>query len=90
MKTSRPGVVALAFNPSTWDVESDGFLSSRPAWSTKWVPGQPGRHKYKKKKYKKKKKKKKESWYREILGSSLLLVGHKYLVLKEQEYVFNW
>jgi hypothetical protein len=20
-----------------------GFLSSRPAWSTKWVPGQPGR-----------------------------------------------
>ena len=35
-------VVAHAFNPSTW--EAGGFLSSRPAWSTKWVPGQPGTH----------------------------------------------
>jgi hypothetical protein len=30
-----------AFNPSTWEAEAGGFLSSRPAWSTKWVPGQP-------------------------------------------------
>jgi hypothetical protein len=22
--------------------EAGGFLSSRPAWSTEWVPGQPG------------------------------------------------
>jgi len=29
-----PGVVALAFNPSTWEAEAGGFLSSRPAWST--------------------------------------------------------
>ena len=29
------GVAALAFNPSTWEAEADGFLSSRPAWSTK-------------------------------------------------------
>jgi hypothetical protein len=36
------GVVAHAFNPSTWEAEAGGFLSSRPAWSTKWVPGQPG------------------------------------------------
>jgi hypothetical protein len=29
-----PGVVAHAFNPSTWEAEAGGFLSSRPAWST--------------------------------------------------------
>jgi hypothetical protein len=39
-----PGVVAHAFNPSTWEAEAGGFLSSRPAWSTEWVPGQPGLH----------------------------------------------
>jgi hypothetical protein len=27
-------VVAHAFNPSTWEAEVGGFLSSRPAWST--------------------------------------------------------
>jgi hypothetical protein len=37
--------VAHAFNPSTWEAEAGGFLSSRPAWSTEWVPGQPGLHK---------------------------------------------
>jgi hypothetical protein len=37
-------MVAHAFNTSTWEVEAGGFLSSRPAWSTKWVPGQPGLH----------------------------------------------
>jgi hypothetical protein len=31
----KPGVVAHAFNPSTWEAEAGGFLSSRPAWSTK-------------------------------------------------------
>jgi hypothetical protein len=36
------GVVAHTFNPSTREAEAGGFLSSRPAWSTKWVPGQPG------------------------------------------------
>jgi hypothetical protein len=35
-------MVAHAFNPSTWEAEAGGFLSSRPSWSTKWVPGQPG------------------------------------------------
>jgi major histocompatibility complex class I len=29
------GVVAHAFNPNTWEAEAGGFLSSRPAWSTK-------------------------------------------------------
>jgi hypothetical protein len=37
-------VVAHAFNPSTWEAEAGRFLNSRPAWSTKWVPGQPGLH----------------------------------------------
>jgi hypothetical protein len=36
--------MAYAFNPSTWEAEAGGFLSSRPAWSTEGVPGQPGLH----------------------------------------------
>jgi major histocompatibility complex class I len=32
---TKPGVVAHAFNPSTGEAEAGGFLSSRPAWSTK-------------------------------------------------------
>jgi hypothetical protein len=28
-------VVAHTFNPSTWEAEAGGFLSSKPAWSTK-------------------------------------------------------
>jgi hypothetical protein len=36
-------VVAHAFNPSTQEAEGGEFLSSRPACSTKWVPGQPGK-----------------------------------------------
>jgi hypothetical protein len=35
-------MVAHAFNPSTPEAEAGGFLSSRPAWSTEWVPGQTG------------------------------------------------
>jgi hypothetical protein len=34
-------VVAYTFNLRTWEAEASGFLSSRPAWSKKWVPGQP-------------------------------------------------
>jgi hypothetical protein len=29
-------VVAHVFNPSTWEAEAGGFLSSRLAWSTEW------------------------------------------------------
>jgi hypothetical protein len=36
------GMVAHTFNPSTREAEAGGFLSSRPAWSTKWFPGQSG------------------------------------------------
>ena len=57
----EPGVVAHAFNPSTWEAEAGGFQSLRPAWSTDRVPGQPGlyRETLSRKKKKKKKKKKK-------------------------------
>jgi hypothetical protein len=37
-------VVAHVFNPSTWEAEAGGFLSSRTAWSTESVPEQPGIH----------------------------------------------
>jgi hypothetical protein len=37
-------VTAHTFNPSTWEAETGGFLSSRPVWSTECVPGQPGLH----------------------------------------------
>jgi hypothetical protein len=35
LKDVIPGVVAHAFNPSAQEAEASGFLSSRPAWSTK-------------------------------------------------------
>jgi hypothetical protein len=35
-------MVGHAFNPSTREAEAGRFLSSKPAWSTKWVPGHPG------------------------------------------------
>ena len=35
-------MVAHAFNPSTWEAEAGRFLNLRPAWSTEWVPRQPG------------------------------------------------
>jgi hypothetical protein len=38
-------MVAHTFDPSTWEAEAGGFLSSRPAWSTEWFPEQPGLHK---------------------------------------------
>jgi hypothetical protein len=34
-KKNSWGVVAHAFNPSTWEAEAGGFPSLRPAWSTK-------------------------------------------------------
>jgi hypothetical protein len=50
-------MLAHAFNPSTWEAEAGGFLSSRPAWSKEWVPGQPGLHRETLSQKKKKKKK---------------------------------
>jgi hypothetical protein len=34
--------VVHTFNPSTQEAEAGRFLSSRPAWSTKWVPDSQG------------------------------------------------
>ena len=31
----RRAVLVHAFNPSTWEAEAGGFLTSRPAWSIK-------------------------------------------------------
>jgi hypothetical protein len=36
-------VVVHAFNPSTWEAEAGGFLSSRPAWSTAWSTARTAR-----------------------------------------------
>jgi hypothetical protein len=41
---SRWAVVALPFSLSTQEAEAGRFLSSRPACSTKLVPGHPGLH----------------------------------------------
>jgi hypothetical protein len=40
--TKKLGMVVHAFNLNTGEAEAGRFLSLRPAWSTKWVPGQPG------------------------------------------------
>ena len=39
-------MAAHVFNPSNREAEAEagGFLSSRPAWSTEQIPGQPGLH----------------------------------------------
>jgi hypothetical protein len=37
-------MVTPTFNSSTREAEASRFLSSRPAWSTKWVSGQPQLH----------------------------------------------
>jgi hypothetical protein len=34
LKMWEPGMMAHAFNPSTWEAEAGGFLSLRTAWST--------------------------------------------------------
>ena len=43
-KTTSWVVVVHAFHPSTWEAEAGRALSSRPAWSTEWVPGWPAIH----------------------------------------------
>ena len=55
-----PGVVVYAFNPSTWEAEAGGFLSSSPACSTEWIPGQDSQGNTEKPCLEKTKKEKKE------------------------------
>ena len=37
-------LVVHAFNNSTWEAEAARFVSSKPAWTSPWAPGQPGLH----------------------------------------------
>jgi hypothetical protein len=34
LKNTFSQAVVAVFNPSTWEAEAGGFLTSRPAWST--------------------------------------------------------
>jgi hypothetical protein len=69
-------MVEHAFNPSTQEVEAGRFLSSRPAWSTKWVPGQPGLHREtlsRKKKWKQQQKNLSSTHTEKIFSQDLIL-----------------
>jgi hypothetical protein len=57
------------FNPSTWEAEAGWFLSLRPAWSTKWIPGQPGLYR---ETLSQKKKKKNTNWSRRQVACCLV------------------
>ena len=54
--TGAGAVLAHAFNPSTWEAETGGFLSSRPAWFTEFQDSQGYTEKLCLEKKKKKKK----------------------------------
>lgn len=41
-KSFKPGKMAEACNPSTWEIEERGSKNSRPAWSTGGNEGQLG------------------------------------------------
>jgi hypothetical protein len=71
--------------PSTWEAEAGGFWVQ--AWSTEWVPGQPGLHretcleKPKTKKPQTTKKKNKEKYLSAILYTSLFLITKSHPVM---------
>jgi hypothetical protein len=62
----RWAVVAHTFNPGSWEAETGRFLSSRPAWSTELVPGQPRVHRETLSRKQKQKRKKKEKKKKDI------------------------
>jgi hypothetical protein len=65
-------VVAHAFNPSTWEAEASGFLSSRPAWSTEWVSSRTAKTKdYTEKPWLEKPKKEKKERKKKKLDSTI-------------------
>jgi hypothetical protein len=75
-------VVVHAFNSSTREAEAGRFLSSRPAWSTEWVPEQPGytgKHCLEKPKNKTKQNKTKQTNKQNILLPHGDLVAHTHL-----------
>ena len=55
-------MVVRTFNPSIWEAEAGRFLSSRQAWSTEGVPGQPELHRETLSGKKQKTNKQKEKW----------------------------
>jgi hypothetical protein len=61
-------MVAHTFNPSTQEAEAGGFLSSRPAWSKKWVLQQPGLYRETLSRKTKKKKKVSKKYQKSING----------------------
>jgi hypothetical protein len=63
-------LVVHGFNPSTWEAGAGGFVSFRPAWSTEWVPGQPGLHRETLSQNQKKKKKESHPGRPKLLFSS--------------------
>ena len=75
-------MVAHTFNLSTWEAETGGFLSSRTAWSTEWVPGQPGLHRETLSRKNQKKKK-----YRLILSAYIPEVTIFPTIMKNQVYL---
>jgi hypothetical protein len=59
-------MMAHAFNPSTWVAEGGGFLSSRLAWFSEQVSGQPELHRETLSRKTKKKRKRKRKMNKEI------------------------
>jgi hypothetical protein len=74
----EPGVVAHAFNPSTWEAEASRFLSLRPVWSIEFVPAQPGLHRETPSQKNKKQKnlKQQQQQQQKILEEILLVFPH--------------
>jgi hypothetical protein len=83
-----------AFNLSTREAEAGGFLSSRPAWSTKWAPGQPGLHretlsqKSKTKKQTKRTNKSISKKYRDTVAASPWYPGWHMMTMDQETW--NW
>ena len=72
--------MSQAFNPSTWDADTGGFLTLRPAWSTKWLPGQP--ELYRETRSQKERKKERKKWYHDLsIHNCLSLQQHLIPVL---------
>jgi hypothetical protein len=61
-----------SFNPSTWEAEAGGFLSSRPAWSR--VSSRTARATQRNPVSKKKKKEEEESYLQENIGIDICVV----------------